>query len=44
MDRGVPPSFLASLAVAMCARHSEARGVGGPLTFGWLAVSRGQEL
>lgn len=41
VNRERPLAFLTSLTV--CAMQSEAGGVGGLLTFGWLAISRGQE-
>lgn len=44
VNREVQPAFLTSLAATVCAMQSEARGVGRLLTFGWLVISRGQEL
>lgn len=43
-NRERPLAFLTSLAVIVCVTPSEAGGVGGLLTFGWLAINRGQEL
>lgn len=43
-DRGCEQRDAASSAGTVCAMQSEAGGVWGLLTFGWLAISRGQEL